>query len=173
MGVCTCCISRLSVELLEIWVGELFGSAAQSLRPDGLWPARLLCSWDFSGKNTGVAFHFLLQRIFLTEGSNLCLPHWQADSLPLSHQGSPAWGDLLPKFCHNLLYLGFLKKQTIYSNWLHLLISHLHLSPLCSLVANSTFLLLFTWPSYHQMQLPFLTEIITSPLLWQSWFLLP
>ena len=33
--------------------------------------------------------HFLLQGIFLTQESNLCLLHWQADSLPLSHQGSP------------------------------------------------------------------------------------
>ena len=33
--------------------------------------------------------HFLLQGIFLTQGSNLHLLHWQADSLPLSHQGSP------------------------------------------------------------------------------------
>ena len=32
--------------------------------------------------------HFLLQGIFLTQGSNPCLLHWQADSLPLSHQGS-------------------------------------------------------------------------------------
>ena len=27
--------------------------------------------------------------IFLDQGSNPCLLHWQADSLPLSHQGSP------------------------------------------------------------------------------------
>ena len=27
--------------------------------------------------------------IFLDQGSNLCLLHWQVDSLPLSHQGSP------------------------------------------------------------------------------------
>ena len=40
------------------------------------------------GKNTGVCCHFLLQRIFLTQGSNPCLLHWQADSLPLSHLGS-------------------------------------------------------------------------------------
>ena len=26
---------------------------------------------------------------FLDQGSNLCLLHWQADSLPLSHQGGP------------------------------------------------------------------------------------
>ena len=34
--------------------------------------------------------HFLLQGIFLTQGWNSCLLHWQAGSLPLSHQGSPA-----------------------------------------------------------------------------------
>ena len=28
------------------------------------------------------------QGIFSTQGSNLCLLYWQADSLPLSHQGS-------------------------------------------------------------------------------------
>ena len=37
----------------------------------------------------GVGCHFLLQMIFLTQGSNLCLLHWQEDSLLLSHQGSP------------------------------------------------------------------------------------
>ena len=33
--------------------------------------------------------HFTLQGIFPTQGSNLHLLHWQADSLPLSHLGSP------------------------------------------------------------------------------------
>ena len=32
-----------------------------SLWPHGLWPARLLCPWDFPDKNTGVGCHFLLQ----------------------------------------------------------------------------------------------------------------
>ena len=31
---------------------------------------RLLCPWDFPGKNTGVGCRFLLQRIFPTHGSN-------------------------------------------------------------------------------------------------------
>ena len=55
----------------------------------GLERTRLLCSWDFPGRNTGVGSHFLLQGIFLIQGLNLCLLHWQADSLLLSHQGSP------------------------------------------------------------------------------------
>ena len=33
--------------------------------------ARLVCPWDFPGKNTGVGCHFLLQRIFLTQGLNI------------------------------------------------------------------------------------------------------
>ena len=33
---------------------------------------RLLCPWDFPGKNSGVGCHFLLQGIFLTQGWN---PH--------------------------------------------------------------------------------------------------
>ena len=45
-------------------------------------------SMEFPGKNTGMGCHFLLQGIFLTQGLNLGLLHWQADSLPLSHLGS-------------------------------------------------------------------------------------
>ena len=59
--------------------------------PQGPSPARPLCPWDFPSKNTGVDCHFLLQRILLTQESNLsflCLLHWQIDSLPLSHLGS-------------------------------------------------------------------------------------
>ena len=33
--------------------------------------------WDSPGKNTGVGYHFLLQGIFLTQGSNPDLPHWR------------------------------------------------------------------------------------------------
>ena len=39
--------------------------------------------------------HFLLQGIFPTQGLNLCLLHWQADSLLLSHWGSPCQSPLL------------------------------------------------------------------------------
>ena len=33
-------------------------------------PSRLLCPWDFPGKNAGVGCQFLLQGAFLTQGSN-------------------------------------------------------------------------------------------------------
>ena len=43
---------------------------SDSLQPQGLQQARLLCPWDFPGKNTGGSCHFLLQGIFLIQGSN-------------------------------------------------------------------------------------------------------
>jgi len=52
-------------------------------------PARLLCPWDFPGKNTGVGCHFLLLGIFLTQGLKPRSLHWQADSLLLRYWGSP------------------------------------------------------------------------------------
>ena len=39
---------------------------SDSLVPHGLYPARLLRSWNFTGKNTGVGFHALLHGIFPT-----------------------------------------------------------------------------------------------------------
>ena len=62
---------------------------SDSLRPRGLKPTKLLCPWDFPGKNTGVGCHFLLWGVFPTQGSNPGLLHWQVDSLLHSHQGSP------------------------------------------------------------------------------------
>ena len=59
------------------------------LRPYGLQPTRLLCLWDFLGKNTGVGCHFHRQGIFLTQGLNLHLLPWQVDSLLLNYLGSP------------------------------------------------------------------------------------
>ena len=59
-----------------------------SSRSYGLYLTRLLCLWNFPGKNLGAASHFVLQETFPSLGLNLHLLHllhWQADSLPLSH----------------------------------------------------------------------------------------
>ena len=48
----------------------LVAQSCLTLRPHGLYPARLLCPWDSPGKNTGMGCHSLLQRIFPTQGSN-------------------------------------------------------------------------------------------------------
>ena len=43
---------------------------SDSLQRQGLWPTRLLCPWGLSRQE-----YTLLQRIFLTQGSNPGLPH--------------------------------------------------------------------------------------------------
>ena len=43
---------------------------------------------DFSSKYSRLGCHFPSPVIFPTQGSNPCLLHWQADSLPWPHQGS-------------------------------------------------------------------------------------
>ena len=43
---------------------------------------------DFTGKSTKVGCHFLLQGIFMTQGSNPGLPHCRQTLNHLSHQGS-------------------------------------------------------------------------------------
>ena len=65
---------------------------SDSSRSRGLQPTRLLCAWNSPAKNTAVDCHFLLQEIFPTQGLDpplLYLLHRQADSVPLSHLGSP------------------------------------------------------------------------------------
>ena len=50
--------------------------------PHGLYPVKLLCPWDFPGKNTEVSYHAFLQGIFQTQGVELRSPALQVDSLP-------------------------------------------------------------------------------------------
>ena len=84
-------LSRTHPEMFHVCVLSC-SVMPNSLRPHGLHPARLLCPWHFPGKNIGVGCHFLLQGIFPTQRLNQCLLHllfWQAESLLLSHLGSP------------------------------------------------------------------------------------
>ena len=72
----------------------------------------------FPGKNTGGGCRFLLQGIFPTQGSNLCLLRllqWQADSLPLSHQGSPKgdWIDIKQGNIHYYIHHSRQRKYII------------------------------------------------------------
>ena len=58
---------------------------SNSLRPNRLWPTRLLCPWDSPGKNTGVGSHSLLQGIFPTQDSNPSFQHCRQILYHLSH----------------------------------------------------------------------------------------
>ena len=67
---------------------HLFYVCVYVLRPTLLWLqglsySKLLCLWDFLGKNTGVGCHALLQRMFLG------LLHCRHILYQPSHQGSP------------------------------------------------------------------------------------
>ena len=64
---------------------------SDSLRPFGLQPTTDF-SWDFSGTNTRVGHHFLLQGIFMTQGSNqhLLSPALHVNSLPAETSGKPS-----------------------------------------------------------------------------------
>ena len=75
------------------------------LPPHGLYVAHqvLLVHWISQARILGVSCHFLLQGIFPTQGSNLSLLHWQADSLLLSHLRSPRQGGGVVK-------MGFLER---------------------------------------------------------------
>jgi len=73
----------------DMWKWKYQSVMSESLQPYGLQPARLLCPWNFPGKNTGVSCHFLLQGIFLTQGLNLGLLHCRQTLYHLNYQRSP------------------------------------------------------------------------------------
>ena len=57
------CLSAPRVDLHKTCVCAC-SVMSNSLQPHGLQPARLLCPWNFPGKNTGMGCRFLLPRIF-------------------------------------------------------------------------------------------------------------
>ena len=112
-----CFICFIFMEMMAVggkWYSFLpapiFSVCAQSLTRGQLFaalrtvPARLLCSWDFPGKNTGVVCHFLLQGIF-PNPHLVCLLHWQTRSLPLAPPGK-SLGYLSILYLSVLLYMG-------------------------------------------------------------------
>ena len=83
---------------------------------------RVVCHALLQGTGTGC--YFLLQGIFPNQGSNphlLCLLHWQADSLPLCHLGSPKrWptaNSFLACYFHNLVESRGPHKNTRWAIW--------------------------------------------------------
>ena len=73
---------------------------SDSLQP--LQSTGFLCLWDSPGENTGVGCQFLVQGIFLTQGSDtplLHLLHCPAGSLPLMPPGQPllSWSNQLTR----------------------------------------------------------------------------
>ena len=73
--LCCCCLATKSCPAL--------------CNPMDCSPIRLPHPWDFPGKNTGVGGPFPSQGDLSNPGIEPASLAWQADSLPLSHQGSP------------------------------------------------------------------------------------
>ena len=82
--------SGISMSINSVMLFSCSGDS-DSLQPHGLYPTRLLCLWDFPGKNTEVGCHFLFQVIFLVQRLNPYLLHWQVDILPLSYTEKPSY----------------------------------------------------------------------------------
>ena len=80
-----------SVCFVCIVVVVLVTQSCPTVRPHGLWPARLLWPWNSPGKNTGVDCHSLLQSIFPTQGSNLGLLLCRQILYHLSYREDPMW----------------------------------------------------------------------------------
>ena len=87
-------ISSFEVSISVMFAGVLWAKGIHIVMPESAtpWSVADLCPWNFPGKDIGMGGHSLLQGIFLTQGSNrrllgLCT---EADSLPLSHLGSPS-----------------------------------------------------------------------------------
>ena len=62
---------------------------SDSLQHCGLKPARLLCSWNSPGKNTGVGSYALLQGDLPDPGIESGLLHCRRILYELSYQGNP------------------------------------------------------------------------------------
>ena len=77
----------LTSDSLQIKRKRSHSVVSDSLQPHGLQRTTLLHSWDFPGKSTQVGCHFLLQRIFWTQGSNPGLPRCRQTLYHLSHPG--------------------------------------------------------------------------------------
>ena len=93
-----------------------------SFHSHGLQPTRLLCPWDFSGKDTGVVCHFLLQGIVQTKGLNPGLVHCRQILYQLSSQGSPLrpWDMTIFPTVQQVPYIGTFRLQTFKDVNIHL-----------------------------------------------------
>ena len=72
LGIIQCefCLQSLlfrSLSLTQKFIMYVCAVCVLLFASSGPEPARLLCSWNFPGKNTGVGCHFLLQKINKTQ----------------------------------------------------------------------------------------------------------
>ena len=84
--------STMSVKMIQVMQVPVCFSRVQLF--EALWTVarQAPLSMGFSSQEYGSGLHALLQGIFSTQGSYLCLLrllHWQLDSIPLEPPGKP------------------------------------------------------------------------------------
>lgn len=115
-----------------------------SLQPHGLQPTRLLCQWDFPGKNTKVDTRFLLWEIFLTPGIESTSPSLAGRFFNAESPGKNFYLDtgLFDPDCHVFCFL--------------------FISPSFSFYLREEFLTLSLNPLYNSVFLPFLIFVFNG-----------
>ena len=96
-----------------------------------LWTVALQAPLSMGFLRQEMGFHFLLQGIFLTQGSSPCLLLWLAVSLPLSHPKAP-WSPFsyFPNvWCQIFLFSTFISTSAMETR-MHLTLSILRLAAL-------------------------------------------
>ena len=78
----------------SVWVRVSVAQSCLTVCDPWTGAPRLLCTWGFPGKRTGMGHHALLQGTFPTQGSNPDLPRCDLVLHRLSHQGTPRMGSL-------------------------------------------------------------------------------
>ena len=78
---------------------------SDSLQTHGLY-TRLVCLWNYPGKNTGVGCHSFLQGTFPTQGLNLGFLHCKQPLFHLIHKGSPVL----------LVKIKYMKSESVFWN---------------------------------------------------------
>ena len=87
------------------------------LQPNGLQPARLLCPWNFLGKNTGVGCHFLLHEDppdLGIEPASLASPALAGEFFTI---GPPEKSTVSNKDLVNTPWVPVLAYEACYKNW--------------------------------------------------------
>ena len=107
---------------------------SDSLQPQGLLPASLLCPRNFPGKNTGVSGHFLLQEIFPELGietSSPVSPTLAGRFFTTELPGKPCLLFTLTFTLEGsqILFKGFMSKQSITVIWASLVAQKLKRLP--------------------------------------------
>ena len=90
-----------------------------SLQSCGLYPAKPLCPWDFTGENIGVDCHVLLKGIFLIQELNSQSSPVLADGFFTAEPQGKACFNFT--FSFNLLKYSFIYFSEFYSfrEWVH------------------------------------------------------